>query len=176
MLDGNSVCYHHQRSVFGEVRYWLLPQAKKEWLVDSNIMEVDITVPVSPLHWHQRWSCWKHKTRAKLAVCPVGWHFPCVSTFHSCPLWIQVSRAANNRGPAEAEGKDPQWSHCLDRRRVVYLLFALLTESKSFGAKRRRDGPVRAVGSRGSHHLERDSRTLYYRASQQRDLPCRTFV
>ena len=57
VFDSNSVCYHHQRSVFGEVRYWLLLRGEKdsEWLADSNIniMEVDVTVPVSSLHWDQ---------------------------------------------------------------------------------------------------------------------------
>ena len=123
MLDRNSVCYRHQRSVFGEVRYWLLPRAKKEWLGDSNIMEVDVTVPASPLHWHQpRQVCpWSNSLGYRNAFLRYmymqygGWdlrvgavpstgrepnwqcasweHFPCASNFHSCPSWIQVSCA-----------------------------------------------------------------------------------
>ena len=137
-------------------------------------MEVDVTVPVSPLHWHKScqvcpwsnslgyrgailrqyairrlgfasWSCCTHKTRARPAVCTVGWHFD--FSFMSV---MNPNIACCQKLRPEAECEDAQWSHCLDRRRVVYLLFALLTESKPLGTKRRKDGPFRAIGSRVS--------------------------
>ena len=141
VLVGNSVCYHDQHSVrvFGGGPILALTSSKE------RVVELDIVTH----------SCDLRLGAVASTRCEPNWQcVPWAGTF-GCSFMsvMEPSIACYQQLRPEAEGKDPRWSLCLDRRRVVCSLFALVTESKSSCVKRRRESPFRTIGRRGSHHL-----------------------